>query len=128
MRAEEQVLRATALTKSYAGVRALRNCSFDLRCGEVHALVGENGAGKTTLTRIITGTTSADGGQLQIFGQTIKKNDPKLSQSLGVATIHQQPQIFPDLSVAENIALSLEQRGNGIIVDWTQRNLQAKQL
>ncbi len=123
-----EVLRATALTKSYAGVRALRNGSFDLRAGEVHALIGENGAGKSTLTKIITGAIAADGGDLSIFGETIHANDPNLARSLGIAAIYQQPSIFPDLSVTENIALALEQGGSGWTVHWKARQARAKEL
>ncbi len=126
--AEEEVLRATALTKSFAGVQALRNGSLELRRGEVHALVGENGAGKSTLTRIIAGATKPDGGELKLFGETIHTHDPNLARKLGVAAIYQQPQIFPDLSVAENIALALEQGRHGHIVNWKERYRQAKEL
>jgi len=126
--AKMEVLRATALTKSYAGVRALRNGCLDLRSGEVHALVGENGAGKSTLTRVIAGTTAADSGELRFFGETIQTNHPNLARKLGVSAIYQQPQIFPDLSVAENIALALEQDGRSQIVNWKRRNREAKQL
>jgi rhamnose transport system ATP-binding protein len=124
----EEVLRAISLTKSYAGVRALRNACLELRRGEVHALVGENGAGKSTLMRIITGATAADGGELRLFGETIHTNSPALAKRLGIVAIHQQPQIFPDLSVAENIALVLEQVGRQYTVNWKRRNWRAKQL
>jgi ABC-type sugar transport system ATPase subunit len=123
-----EVLRATALTKSYAGVRALRSASLDLRRGEVHALIGENGAGKSTLTKIITGAIAADHGDLHIFGERIKDNDPNRSRELGIAAIYQQPSIFPDLSVAENIALALEQGRNGWTVNWKARHARAKEL
>ncbi len=123
-----EVLRATQLTKSYAGVHALRAGSLDLRAGEVHALIGENGAGKSTLTKIITGAIAADGGELRIFGNTITHNDPNISRSLGIAAIYQQPSIFPDLSVAENIALALEQGSSGLVVDWKARQTRAKKL
>jgi ABC-type sugar transport system ATPase subunit len=123
-----EVLRATALTKSYAGVRALRSASFDLRAGEVHALIGENGAGKSTLTKIITGAIQPDSGELLIFGNAIQDNNPNLSRSLGIAAIYQQPSLFPDLSVAENIALPLEQGSAGHRVDWKARFARAKEL
>jgi ABC-type sugar transport system ATPase subunit len=123
-----EVLRATALTKSYAGVRALRNGSLDLRSGEVHALIGENGAGKSTLTKIITGAIAADGGELRIFGDIIEQNDPNRSRALGVSAIYQQPSLFPDLTVAENIALAVEQGCGGMVVHWKQRHAQAREL
>ena len=123
-----EVLRASALKKSYAGVRALRSASLDLRRGEVHALIGENGAGKSTLTRIITGAIAADSGDLQIFGERVTENDPNHSRALGIAAIYQQPSIFPDLSVAENIALALEQGGSGLAVNWKARHARAKSL
>ena len=123
-----EVLRATALTKSYAGVRALRAASFDLRAGEVHALIGENGAGKSTLTKIITGAIQPDSGELLVFGNAIHENNPNLSRSLGIAAIYQQPSLFPDLSVAENIALPLEQGSTGHRVHWKARFAHAKEL
>ena len=123
-----EVLRATALTKSYAGVRALRSASFDLRAGEVHALIGENGAGKSTLTKIITGAIQPDTGELVVFGEGVVENNPNLSRSIGIAAIYQQPSLFPDLSVAENIALPLEQGSKGQRVDWKTRFARAKDL
>lgn len=123
-----EVLRATALTKSYAGVRALRSASFDLRAGEVHALIGENGAGKSTLTKIITGAIQPDSGELLVFSNAVVDNNPNLSRSLGIAAIYQQPSLFPDLSVAENIALALEQGRKTHRVDWKARFARAKDL
>ena len=123
-----EVLRATALTKSYAGVKALRSGSLDLRSGEVHALIGENGAGKSTLTKIITGAVTPESGELRIFGQPVEDNDPNRARALGIAAIYQQPSIFPDLSVAENIALALEQGSSSRIVDWAARFRRAKEL
>ncbi len=123
-----EVLRATGLTKSYAGVHALRSGSLDLRSGEVHALIGENGAGKSTLTKIITGAVAADGGELHIFGSLLEANSPNISRSLGVAAIYQQPSIFPDLSVSENIALALEQGGASWAIDWKARATRARDL
>ena len=125
---QQEVLSATALTKSYAGVHALRNGSLSVRAGEVHALIGENGAGKSTLTKIITGAVTPDRGELRIFGNIVDANNPNLSRSLGVAAIYQQPSIFPDLSVAENIALALEQGTGSRLVDWKERRTRAKDL
>ncbi|MGI4758696.1 MAG: sugar ABC transporter ATP-binding protein [Janthinobacterium lividum] len=123
-----EVLRASALTKSYAGVRALRSGSLDLRAGEVHALIGENGAGKSTLTKIITGAVTADSGELRVFGRVVEANTPNVARSLGIAAIYQQPSIFPDLSVSENIALALEQGTSSHLVDWKARFDRARDL
>src|SRR6185503_12407076 len=101
------LLEARGISKSFAGVRALRGVSFDLRAGEVHALVGENGAGKSTLIKIITGAEQADSGTLAIAGQVVTRIDPHTSRALGIAAIYQQPALFPHLTVAENIALAL---------------------
>src|SRR3954471_22167463 len=107
----EALLSASSLSKSIAGVHALKNVSFELREGEVHAVIGENGAGKSTLIKIITGALIADGGTLAIAGHLIARNNPALARSLGIAVIYQQPSLFPHLTVAENISLALESRG-----------------
>lgn len=125
---QQPVLIASGITKSFAGVRALKGVSFELLKGEVHALVGENGAGKSTLTKIITGALPADAGTLEIAGQVVTRNNPILSSSLGVAAIYQQPAIFPHLTVAENIALALENSSDTWRVDWKARNARAREL
>lgn len=123
-----EVLCARALTKNYGGVRALRSGSLSLRPGEVHALVGENGAGKSTLTKIITGAISADDGELRVHGKVLQKNSPNIARTLGIAAIYQQPSIFPDLTIAENIALSLEAGRRDRLVNWKHRNDTAHDL
>src|ERR1043165_5489092 len=119
---EPLLLRASDITKSYAGVQALKRASLELRAGEVHALVGENGAGKSTLIKVITGAVLPDAGTLTIRGQTVAHNSPAVARSLGIATVYQQPSLFPDLSVAENIALSLEKGGLWRKIDWKARS------
>jgi len=102
------LLRATHLTKSFGAVRALRGVSFELEAGEVHALLGENGAGKSTLIKVITGAHSPDSGSLEVDGTQIEHFSPREAHRHGIACIYQQPALFPDLTVAENIALRLE--------------------
>src|SRR5262245_27257313 len=97
------LLEAQAITKAFAGVQALRRVAFDLRPGEVHALVGENGAGKSTLIKIMTGAVQPDSGTLAVNGRPVPHMTPALAHSLGIAAIYQQPALFPDLTVAENI-------------------------
>jgi rhamnose transport system ATP-binding protein len=89
-------------------VRALKGVSFDLRAGEVHALLGENGAGKSTLIKVITGAHRADGGVMEIAGEEVSDLTPAKARQFGISCIYQQPALFPDLSVAENIGLRLE--------------------
>ena len=114
--------------KAYAGVQALKTASFELKAGEVHALIGENGAGKSTFIKIVTGAVEADSGNLQIDGQPVVENSPTLAKSLGVAAIYQQPALFPELSVAENIALGQEKKGFLGLVDWKSRRKIAREL
>ncbi len=122
------LLKLTSVSKSFGAVHALTDVSIELRPGEVHALVGENGAGKSTLIKIITGAYQADSGSLEIDGNIVRHNDPTIAKSLGVAAIYQQPALFPDLTVAENIALRLEKGGMLRIVRWRQRRRKAAEL
>src|SRR5262245_5925392 len=122
------VLQAADISKSYAGVHALRAVSFELLPGEVHALIGENGAGKSTLIKVITGAVTPESGTLTIAGQTVLHNTPAVARTLGVAAVYQQPSLFPDLTVAENIALSLETGGLWRKVDWRGRGGRAREL
>jgi len=112
------LLHAASITKSFAGARALAGVSFDLHAGEVHAIVGENGAGKSTLIKILSGAESPDAGSLSVGGASIAALTPPLAHALGIATIYQQPSLFPDLSVAENIALARERGGLWRRVRW----------
>ncbi len=122
------MLKATSISKSYAGVHALRSASFDLRAGEVHALVGENGAGKSTLIKIITGAVVADGGTLTINDELVTQHDTANARRLGIAAIYQQPALFADLTVAENIAYGNEPVSLWRRVDWRARHTRAKEL
>src|SRR3954454_12068348 len=91
------LLDAIDLTKSFGAVRALQGVSFDVRPGEVHAVVGENGAGKSTLIKIVTGAERADSGTLRVAGEVVPHMDPASSRALGIAVIYQQPSLFPHL-------------------------------
>jgi rhamnose transport system ATP-binding protein len=122
------LLHADRISKSYDGVRALRDVSFELRAGEIHALVGENGAGKSTLIKIITGAVQRDSGEILISGHPVGKNSPHLARSLGIVAIYQQPTVFPWLTVAENIALGQQQFGVWKTVDWNARRERAVDL
>jgi rhamnose transport system ATP-binding protein len=116
------------VAKSFGAVRALKGVSFDLHAGEVHALLGENGAGKSTLIKVITGAHQPDGGTLEVAGQRVRHLTPAASHKLGIACIYQQPALFPDLTVAENIALRLEPANAGRRVHWAGRRARATQL
>ena len=122
------LLSAASITKAFAGVRALKGVSFDLRPGEVHALVGENGAGKSTLIKIITGAEAPDRGELVVNGHVVPSMDPGRSRALGIAAIYQQPSLFPDLTVAENIAMALETGGAWRRLDWAARQRRSAEL
>ncbi|HEU4391421.1 MAG TPA: sugar ABC transporter ATP-binding protein [Blastocatellia bacterium] len=122
------LLTATDITKAFAGVQALRSACLELRAGEVHALVGENGAGKSTLVKIITGAVQPDGGEITLDGETIRENSPLRAKSRGIVAIYQQPALFPELTVAENIALGLERARSWHRIDWKYRRSRAADL
>jgi rhamnose transport system ATP-binding protein len=122
------ILLAQSVSKSFEGVRALKAVSFELRPGEVHALIGENGAGKSTLIKIMTGAVIADSGTLEMEGRIVEHNNPSIARRLGVAAIYQQPSLFPHLTVAENIALALEEGSSWRRVDWKSRRERAAAL
>lgn len=125
---ETLLLHAINITKSYAGAQALKDAHFELRAGEVHALVGENGAGKSTLIKIITGAVEADGGEIKLNGRPLMNNSPRLARSSGISAIYQQPALFPELTVAENIALGLESTGLWKRINWNARHRKARDL
>ncbi len=100
-----EVLRAQSICKSYDGVEALRGVEFSLQAGEVHALMGENGAGKSTLGKIVAGAVRPDAGKIFIDGELAAINGPLDAQRRGISIIHQELDLFPNLSVAENIVI-----------------------
>ena len=124
----ETLLKLSGVTKSFGAVRALNGVSFELRRGEVHALLGENGAGKSTLIKVITGAHVPDDGLMEIEGSVAGNLTPERARSLGIACIYQQPALFPELSVAENIGLRLEKSGAFQRIDWRARRKKASVL
>lgn len=105
------------IVKSYGGVRAIRNADIAIRAGSVHALVGENGAGKSTLIKIVAGAERADSGTIRFDGRDTTISSTTDAIKLGVQTVYQEPQLFPELSVAENVFVGRELK-RGIRVDW----------
>ncbi len=122
------ILEAQHIRKTFGAVQALRGVSFDLQASEVHALVGENGAGKSTLIKILTGALTPDGGEILLRGEPLIDNNPAKARSLGISVIYQQPALFPDLNVAENIALAGESGRPWHRVDWRARRSHAAAL
>ena len=122
------LLSLSDIAVAFGGVQAVRGVSFDIRPGEVHALVGENGAGKSTLIRVMTGAVRADTGTVSIGGQPVERPDPTRMRALGVAPIYQQPALLPDLSVAENLAFGLEHGRPFRRIDWRARRARATEL
>jgi ribose transport system ATP-binding protein len=108
-------LSAVGLTKRYPGVVALDDVSIEIRGGEVHAVAGENGAGKSTLMHILAGATSPDAGVLSIDGAPVRFRSPRDAQALGIRMIHQELNLVPDMTVAENVLLGDEPSRMGIV-------------
>jgi len=99
------------ISKRFAATQALDDVSLDLLPGEIHALVGENGAGKSTLVKILAGVHQPDSGTIQIDGETTQIQGPARARALGIAVVHQEPQLFPNLTVGENILAGREGSG-----------------
>jgi rhamnose transport system ATP-binding protein len=115
----EPVLALRGVSKSFPGVRALADVSFDVNAGEVHALLGENGAGKSTLIKIVSGVYPPDSGEMLVEGNPVRFLSPREAQAQGIATIYQEFSLYPELTVAENIfAGHMPRTLGGIALDW----------
>ena len=115
---ERPILELRGITKSFPGVIANDHVDFDLRRGEVHALLGENGAGKSTLMNILYGLYHPDEGEIRINGEPVRISSPKAAIELGIGMVHQHFMLIPVMTVAENIVLAQEPRTAGIFLDY----------
>src|SRR5512143_1621791 len=104
------VLQMVNISKRFDATQALDGVSLTLYPGEVHALIGENGAGKSTLIKIMTGVHRPDSGEILLDGKPVHIANSQAAQTLGIAAIYQEPMVFPDLNVAENIFISHRNR------------------
>ena len=121
----ELVLEIKGASKAFPGVQALTNVDFTLRKGEIHSLVGENGAGKSTLIKLMTGVHKPDTGAVFLNGKKIEPSGPLDAQGLGIATVYQEVNLVPNLSVAENLFLGRQPTKAGRI-DWKSLNENAR--
>ena len=131
MRASSQTEPAVALShvsKSFAGLKVLKDVSFDVRRGEVHALLGENGAGKSTLIKIMAGLYQPDEGEVAVNGVSAKFATPREAHAAGIATVHQELLLFPELTVAENIFLGQTPKVAMGFIDWPAMRSRARQI
>jgi ribose transport system ATP-binding protein len=114
------------IQKRFTAVIALKSISFDVRAGEVHALMGENGAGKSTLMKILAGEVAPSGGEIEVSGIVLRSLDPVAAKKLGIGLVHQELSLVPALTVAENIYLGqLPRRGLSGSIDWNRAHADA---
>jgi len=111
------LLRVDMVSKAFGATQALKNVSFDVHPGEVHALMGENGAGKSTLMKIVSGIYQPDNGQIFVAGNPVGFDGPRQAQAAGIAIIHQELNVIPEMTVAENLAVGHEPTNRFGILD-----------
>ena len=121
------VLSASGIYKSFGGVHALQDVRFEVVAGEVHALLGENGAGKSTLIKIFTGVHRPDAGAIHLDGVAVSFSGPRDARDAGIAAIYQEPSLFPDLDIAENIFIGRQPTRAGSVA-WRQMAKDAQVL
>jgi rhamnose transport system ATP-binding protein len=124
----EPLLALEEASKSYGAVRALRDGTIAIRAGEVRALLGENGAGKSTMVKVLGGVQQQDSGRLLVDGQEVVFHSPTDARDAGIAVIYQEPTLFPDLSIAENIAMGRHPLGALRRIDRATMHRQAQDL
>jgi len=125
----ESLIRITDLSKSYGGVRALSDVSLDIRAAEVHALCGENGAGKSTLIKILSGVTRPDAGSVLMDGQPLPLGSVPAAEARGVAVLHQESTVFPDLDAVDNLFVGRElRRCGGLLLNRAAMRQQTREL
>ena len=122
------LLEMRGVSKGFPGVRALADMHLELRGGEVLALVGENGAGKSTLMKLLSGIHAADAGEILIDGRPVAVTGPRQAQELGISIIHQEFNLMPDLTVAQNVFIGREPRTGGFLLDERALNARAQEL
>ncbi len=123
------VVEMRQVDKSFTGVHALKGVNFELRSGEVHALVGENGAGKSTLVKTLTGIVDKDSGEIHYLGRLFNPRDPKHALEMGIGIIHQELNMMDHLTVAQNIFIGREStRLGGLFLDEQAQNRRAAEL
>jgi simple sugar transport system ATP-binding protein len=128
MSAPPTVLELKGITKRFPGVVANDSVDFDLRRGEVHALLGENGAGKSTLMNVLYGLYQPDEGEMQVNGKPVSIRSPKDAIDLGIGMVHQHFMLIPVMTVAENIVLATEPTRGGVLIDYDQAVARAEQI
>jgi rhamnose transport system ATP-binding protein len=116
------------VSKSFDAVAAVQGVSFPLYAGEAHALVGENGAGKSTIVKMLAGVHRPDSGQLVVDGEPVDFANPAAAKAAGIAVIYQEPTLFPDLSVAENIVMGAQPLGRFNTIDRAAMRAHAAEL
>ncbi|MFP4323373.1 MAG: sugar ABC transporter ATP-binding protein [Anaerolineales bacterium] len=126
MNTNNPILDMRGISKRFDATQALDNINMTLYPGEIHTLLGENGAGKSTLIKIMTGIHQPDTGEMLLDGQPITVHNSADAQQAGIAAIYQEPLVFPDLNVAENIFIS--HRGRGMIVNWGRMYREAEAI
>ena len=122
------VLTMKGIKKAFGGVQALKGVDFDLRAGEVHALVGQNGAGKSTLIKILAGALTPDAGTISIEGKSVSLSSPADALHMGIGTVYQDPLVYPELSVTENVFMGRELRDRYGDIDWGAEVNQVRRL
>ena len=124
----EEILTMSGIQKSFSGVYALKNAAFDLRAGEVHALMGENGAGKSTLMKVLCGIHQPDSGEIRLFGERVHFRSVNDSKKAGISIIHQELNMMNHLTVAQNIYIGREPMVGGVMIDDGKMERDAEQL
>lgn len=124
---DDSLLLMEGIDKTFPGVHALNNCSFDLKRGEVHALVGENGAGKSTLMKILAGVYEKDSGNIILNGKEVNIPNPHAAQQMGISMVHQELNQMPHLTAAQNIFIGREPL-QGIFLDDNLLNKKAAEI
>jgi ABC-type uncharacterized transport system ATPase subunit len=122
------VLELRGITKQFPGVLANDHIDFDLRRGEVHALLGENGAGKSTLMNVLYGLYRADEGEILVRGKPVTFHSPKDAIRAGIGMVHQHFMLIPVMTVAENIVLGMEPARNGVLLDYSAARERVREL